>query len=36
VETAIIEKTDDGKTIKVAAMKNSLSLRLNDEKSEVN
>ncbi len=36
VETAKIEKTDAGRTIKVATMKNSLSLRLNYEKSEVN
>jgi len=35
VETAKIEKVDDGKTIKVSAEKNSLMLRLNNEKTEV-
>lgn len=36
VKTANIEKFDDGKTIRVSIGKNSLSLRLNDEKSRVN
>jgi len=31
-----IEKTDDGKTIRIAYPKNSLFLRLNDEKTKVN
>lgn len=36
VEKAKIEKTNDDKTIKVYADENSLSLTLNDEKTEVN
>lgn len=35
-ETATIEKIDGGKTIKVSTEKNSLSLKLNDEKTKVN
>ncbi len=35
VKTSIIEKTDDGKTIKVYTEKKSLSLTLNDEKKRV-
>ena len=36
VETAEIEKIDDGKTIRVSAGNNYLSLGLNDEKTKVN
>lgn len=36
VEKAKIEKIDDGNTIRVSTEKNSLSLRLNDEKTKVN
>jgi hypothetical protein len=36
VTTAKIEKIDDGKAIIVSSEKNSLSLRLNDEKTKVN
>ncbi len=36
VKTAKIEKIDDGRTINVSTEKNSLSLRLNDEKTKVN
>ncbi len=35
-EMAIIEKIDGGKTIKVSTGNNSLSLKLNDEKTKVN
>ncbi len=36
VETARIEKIDDGKTIRVSTEKNYLSLTLNDEQTELN
>lgn len=36
VRTAKIEKTDDGRTIRVSTEKNSISLRLNEEKTKVN
>lgn len=36
VKTAKIQKIDDGKTIRVYTEKNSLLLKLNDEKTEVN
>lgn len=36
VKTAKIEKSKDGKIVKVSNGKNSLSLRLNDEKTKVN
>jgi len=36
MEIAKVEKFDDGRTIKISAENNSLSLRLNNEKTEVN
>lgn len=36
IETAIIEKINNGKTIKVSTQNNYLSLKLNDEQTEVN